>query len=281
MTRRGSNPLNNAYQGLLTRCQKNHDPSLELWGDTVDDDILAQLFRHKHLKELHIVAARSVTDAGLTYIENLRNLEWLNLDGVAITDKGLQFLQHMTRLRGLHLTGAFLTGCGLEHLVALKTLEYLDLDGTNVNDGSMQILGRLKCLKTLRLNDTAVTDKGIRKLQKLRKLRTLFLYRSHVSAECVETLRKHMPKCEIRWSAYVSPKSIPVKLPKLFSREELKDQDPGWHLKLVADTSKIKIEMSKWYTPKPDLVLKHTGFKPSQPSWFHLLDWKDEQNENK
>ncbi|MBI2812261.1 MAG: hypothetical protein HYX67_15725 [Candidatus Melainabacteria bacterium] len=258
----------------MRNCRRINYTSLELIGDNVDDDTMALLFRHKHLKELHIVGARQVTNAGLTYIENLRNLEWLNLDGVAITDRGLFFLQQMTRLRGLQLTNAFLTGCGLEHLLALKTLEYLDLDGTNVDDKGMEVLAKIKSLKTLRLTKTAITDKGARKLQRMKKLRTLILYHSHVSEECVTALRKRMPMCEIKWTAYESPKPIPAKLPKLFTRQEKAELDPGWYLKLIDDTNKIKIEQRRWFTPKPESFLKGSSFKVSQPSWFELLDWK-------
>jgi|LakMenEpi03Aug12_release.lakeMendotaPanAssembly.Ray.scaffolds.fasta_scaffold405580_1 hypothetical protein len=290
-----------AYQRVLDRCRVNQDTSLELRGNEVDDETLAHLFRHKHLKELHIVGAKQVTNAGLSYIENLRNLEWLNLDGLAITDKGLAFLQQMSRLRGLQLTNAFLTGCGLEYLLTMKTLEYLELDGTNVDDRSLQTLAKIKSLKTLRLNDTAITDKGVRKLQQLKKLKTLFLQNTHVSEACVKKLRKHLVKCEIYWSAYQPPKpALPV-LPRLFIRPVVPtvpdtptwilqtlapkhfdpqiyppDYDPGAYLKLVEDTSKIRIELRRWHAPKPDYFLKGSSFKPSQPSWFELLDWKDE-----
>lgn len=286
-----------AYQRVLDRCRINKDTSLELWGDTVDDETLAHLFRHKHLKELHIVGAKQVTNAGLSYIENLRNLEWLNLDGLAITDRGLTFLQQMSRLRGLQLTNAFLTGCGLEYLLTMKTLEYIDLDGTNVDDRSLQTLAKIKSLKTLRLNDTAVTDKGVRKLQQLKKLKTLSLQNTHVSEECVKKLRKQLPKCEIYWSIYELPKLGHPVLPKLcirstepvvpgwviqtaqpkhFDWQAYQDYDPGAYLKLVEDTSKIRIELRRWYTPKPEYFLKGSSFKPSKPSWFELLDWKDE-----
>ncbi|CAN5340661.1 hypothetical protein BH10CYA1_BH10CYA1_16230 [soil metagenome] len=263
-----------AGEQMVRKCRRINSTSLELFGDSVDDGTMALLFRHKQLKELHIVGARQVTNAGLTYIENLHNLEWLNLDGVAITDRGLFFLQQMTKLRGLQLTNAFLTGCGLEHLLALKTLEYLDLNGTNVDDKGMQVLAKLKSLKTLRVTGTAITDKGARRLQRMKKLRTLTLLHSHVSEECVMALRKQMPKCDIRWSAYESPKPIPAKLPKLFTRQQMAELDPGWHLKLIDDTNKIKIEQRRWFTPKPESLVKSSSFKASQPSWFELLDWK-------
>lgn len=266
--------MNTVYEGLVRTCRRVNYTSLELNGDSVNDDTMALLFRHKQLKELHIVGARQVTNVGLTYIENLRNLEWLNLDGVAITDRGLFFLQQMTRLRGLQLTNAFLTGCGLEHLLTLKTLEYLDLDGTNVDDKGMQVLAKLRSLKTLRLTGTAVTDKGARRLQGMKKLGTLIMYHSHVSEECVAALRKQLPNCDILWSPYHSPKPIPAKLPKLFTRQQMADNEPGWLLKLIHDENKIKIEQRAWFTPKPESCVKSSSFKASQPSWFELLDWK-------
>lgn len=287
-------PVNTAVQQHIERCRQNNFTSLELRGEEVDDEVLAHLHGHKHLKELHIVAAGKVTNAGLTYLENLQNLEWLNLDGVAINDKGLFFLQQMSRLKGLQLTNAFLTGCGLEHLVDLKALEYLELDGTNVDDGSMPVLAKMKGLKTLRLCGTAVTDKGLYKLQRLKKLKTLFLYDSRVSKESVQKLRKYMPKCEIRWSAYCPPKPVPAPLPPLFIHRQVPQWvlqtlaprqvpetawDAGTFLKLVHEKHKIEIELknmnrSKPEAPPPALT---NPLRPVPPVWFHLLDWSEDR----
>jgi hypothetical protein len=182
------------------------------------------------------------------------------------------FLRQMTKLRGLHLTNAFLTGCGIEHLLALKSLEYLDLNGTNVDDASLRMLSKLKCLKTLHLSSTAVTDQGIRKLQALKKLRTLTLHDSLVTKDCCVRLGKFMPKCEIRWSAHDAPKPNPAHLPKLFIRDT-PEWDPGWYLKLVADTYKIKIEDVK-IRARPNTWIAVSNFRPSQSPWFDLIEWQ-------
>lgn len=286
--------MNTAVQHHIARCRRNNLTSLELKGECVDDEALAHLYGHNQLRELHLVAAGKVTNAGLTYLENLRNLEWLNLDGVAINDKGLFFLQQMSRLKGLQLTNAFLTGCGLEHLQGLKALEYLELDGTNVNDQSMPVLARMKSLKTLRLCRTAVTDKGLYKLQRLKKLKTLFLYQSHVSKESVQKLQRYMPKCEIRWSAYVAPTPVPAPLPPLFIRRQVPQWilqtiepkqvpetawDAGTFLKLVHEKHKLEIEIknmkrSRPEAPPPSLTMP---IRPVPPGWFHLLDWGEDK----
>ncbi|MFN8555012.1 MAG: hypothetical protein U0103_26380 [Candidatus Obscuribacterales bacterium] len=287
--------MNTAVQQHIERCRQNNFTSLELRGEEVDDEVLAHLHGHKHLKELHIVAAGKVTNAGLTYLENLQNLEWLNLDAVAINDKGLFFLQQMSRLKGLQLTNAFLTGCGIEHLLELKALEYLELDGTNVDDRCMQVLAKIKSLKTLRLCGTAVTDKGLYKLQRLKKLKTLFLYESRVSKESVQKLRKYMPKCEIRWSAYTPPKPVPAPLPPLFIHRQVPQWilqtlapkevpetawDAGTFLKLVHEKHKLEIELKNMNMSRqePSAAPRMTGLKPVPPVWFHLLDWREDKN---
>jgi hypothetical protein len=150
----------------------------------------------------------------------------------------------------------------------------LDLNGTNIDDDALRKLSKLKCLKTLHLSSTAVTDRGIRKLQALKKLRTLTLHDSLVSEDCCVQLGKFMPKCEIRWSAHEEPKPSPARLPRLFIKDQPRsDWDPGWYLKLVADTYKIKIEEVK-IRARPNTLIAVSNFKPSQPPWFELIEWE-------
>ncbi len=270
--------MNNALNWLITSCRKQNATSIELKGSDVTDSVLAQLYGHKQLRELHIVDAKCVTNAGLTYIENLLQLEWLNLDGVAITDRGLFFIQQMTKLRGLQLTNAFVTSCGLEYLLALKRLDYLELDGTNVDDAGLRVLAKLRNLKTLRLSQTAVTDRGIRKLQAMKKLRTLVLHESHVTESCLQKLKKQMPQCEISWSAYTPPIAKPAKLPTLFNRDfpfpsAETETTLGWYLKLASDSHKVRINQRNLAGVRPEYLVKRANFKPSQPAWFELIDW--------
>ena len=44
-------------------------------------------------------AETPLTDEGLVYLKNLRNLEWLILNGTKITDQGLSNLASLTSLR--------------------------------------------------------------------------------------------------------------------------------------------------------------------------------------
>jgi predicted transcriptional regulator len=269
--------LNNGLNWLVASCRRQNATSIELKGDHITDSVLAQLYSQKQLRELHIVDAKCVTNAGLTYIENLLQLEWLNMDGVAITDRGLFFIQRMTKLRGLQLTNAFVTSWGLEYLLALKRLDYLELDGTNVDDEGLRVLAKLTNLKTLRLSRTAVTDKGIRKLQAMKKLRTLVLKESHVTESCLQKLKKQMPECEISWSPYTLPLAKPAKLPTLFHRDlpfpaAENETTRGWYLKLASDSHKVKINQLS-LSPRPEYMVKRSNFKPSQPSWFKLIDW--------
>ncbi len=263
--------------GGATLATSHYKTSIELRGSNVTDGVIARLHGHKQLKELHIIDAKLVTNTGLTYIENLRQLEWLNLDSVAITDRGLFFLQQMTKLRGLQLTDAFVTSAGLKYLLTLKRLTYLELDGTNVDDAGLSVLAKLKNLRTLRLSKTAVTDKGIRRLQTLKKLRTLVLHDSLVTEACQQKLQKQLPNCEIAWSAYVPPPVKPTKLPSLFKQEMPRlpstPDEPGWYLKLISDSHTFKINQRNLYGPHPDTFVRRSQFKPSQPAWLELLDW--------
>jgi len=54
---------------------------------------------------------------------------------------------------------------------------------------------------TIDLSDTNVTDSDLVDLQRLSSLETLRLYRTGISEERVEQLRKALPKCHIDWSS--------------------------------------------------------------------------------
>jgi hypothetical protein len=76
----------------------------------------------------------NVTDAHLTHVEALTDLEELLLNNTQITDVGLQ---HVGRLHGLEevwLNGTEVTDAGLEYLKGLTELVMLDLGDTHVTE---------------------------------------------------------------------------------------------------------------------------------------------------
>src|SRR5437899_580195 len=114
-----------------------------------------------------------ITDAGLQYLKNLRELEELDLYGTRITDAGLASLKDLTALRKLNLLGAAVTDEGLEQLSDLTKLEELNLYRTKI------------------------TNTGAGKLTRFPRLRDLDLRYTRVSRSGVDSLRAALPKCRI------------------------------------------------------------------------------------
>ena len=118
-----------------------------------------------------------VTDAGLTHIQSLTCLEYLNLTATQVTDVGLARIQGLIRLKELDLTGTQVTDVGLAHIQGLTRLEQLDLTDTLVTDAGLAHLQRMDQLKELDLYDAQATDAGIAKLQRM--LPTCEIWYSH------------------------------------------------------------------------------------------------------
>ena len=79
------------------------------------------------------MAGHHETDAGLIYLENLKELRHLNLDNTLVTDAGLQRLIRLPQLNDLRLNGTAVTNDGLERLQGPTLLKELHLRNTNVS----------------------------------------------------------------------------------------------------------------------------------------------------
>ena len=129
-----------------------------------DDEGLSNV---KGMAALHRLWAGDtlITDAGLQYLADLRNLEDLDLHGTQISDTGLVHLKSLTRLHKLNLMGTSVTDTGLEQLGRMADLEELNLYRTRITNAG---LDRLKCLKALRevdLRYTRTTSAGVDSLR--------------------------------------------------------------------------------------------------------------------
>ena len=80
------------------------------------------------------------TDADLEHVADLRQLQWLYLNGTEVTDRGLAHLNRLDGLTLLHLADTQITDAGLEHLAGLDNLRTLHVSGTAVTDAGMEQL---------------------------------------------------------------------------------------------------------------------------------------------
>lgn len=113
------------------------------------------------------LGSTGIGDAGLIHIARMTRLEELNLHKTQITDAGLIHLRQMQRLRTLRLDGTSIRGAGLVHLdsPALKTLL---LYGSNVTE--LPLTGSPN-LKELALDRTPIDGSALRSLRGLRTSR--------------------------------------------------------------------------------------------------------------
>ncbi|NQT83537.1 hypothetical protein HQ563_10955 [bacterium] len=110
--------------------------------ETLRDEDLACLARLGRLKQLQLGPHESaIGDAGFKYLAGLTSLEFLNVGGRRITDRGLRYLANMRNLWHLRLRGDF-TDQGLRYLEGLEGLSILSL--TSENAFSKRALNRLR-----------------------------------------------------------------------------------------------------------------------------------------
>ena len=107
------------------------------------------------------------TDATLSFIPRIQNLEILNLDNTRITDAGLRKLRGITTLGGLYLKNTAVTDRGLEHFKGLTNLKYLSLRGTQITDEGVKSLKVLPSLQLLFLEETQVTSAAVNELKQV------------------------------------------------------------------------------------------------------------------
>ena len=203
--------------------------------ETVDDRLLADIAACRTVERLEIGINRpcEVTDTGMRYLQDLENLqsfslytpqvsdaglshlsqllemEVLELRCPLVTDAGLQYFADMHKLSTLELFDCQIEGAGLQHLKLLKELRVLtiqnapladehlvdlavlsnliglELDGTTITDRGVEYVAQLHTLQTIDLGGTQITDAGLMQLTQLKNLNRLYLDRTLVTAKAV------------------------------------------------------------------------------------------------
>ena len=78
-----------------------------------------------------------VTDGGMVYLKNLREMTTLELCGTRVTDAGLAQLKHLISLRIVTLRDTGVTDAGLAHLTGLRNLLKVDVTNTAVTEAGI------------------------------------------------------------------------------------------------------------------------------------------------
>ena len=205
-----------ALRGIASNIQKNRDGTVRFVRFSkpiVTDEHVAKTAAFANIDYLAVVTPRC-TDAGLTHLGELTNLdslvlsdsgitdatlkkiqslpklERLYLDRTQVTDQGLSFLADLTLLKVLSLDGTAVSDVGLKHLQHMKSLEVLSLSGSQVTDQALPIIARMTGLKTLFLDDVAITGSTFEHLKSLEQLEFLSLRNTQVDHTYVNGLVK-------------------------------------------------------------------------------------------
>ena len=110
----------------------------------------ADKFSDKELAEIAPIAAHVV---------------WVDLARSQITDAGISTLAKLPNLERLHLENTKIGDAGIAQLAGLQKLEYLNLYGTKVTDAGLAKLAGNKALKKVFVWQTAATQAGAKALE--------------------------------------------------------------------------------------------------------------------
>lgn len=117
--------------------------------------------------EVSAVNAPDFGDAQVGLLTRLnQQIIWLKLGDTDITDATLSQVATLKNLQKLHLERTNITDAGLKQLKTLSYLEYLNLYGTNITDAGLTELAGLKSLRTVYVWQTKTTTAGVAALKK-------------------------------------------------------------------------------------------------------------------
>jgi hypothetical protein len=115
--------------------------------------------------KVHVDKAVTASDAELSELEPLTDVDCLYANRMSITDAALAHFKGMTKLQHLYLNRACITDAGLKDIAAFTHLRELELSKTQISDAGLTSLKGLKQLRLLNLSNTNVTSAGIAELK--------------------------------------------------------------------------------------------------------------------
>ncbi|GAB3175833.1 c-type cytochrome domain-containing protein [Telluribacter humicola] len=131
--------------------------------------LVMPLAQDQHLVEISAVNAPAFADAQAAMLTPLaEQIVWLKLGNTKVSDAALSEVAKLKNLNKLHLEHTAVTDAGLAKLKDMQYLEYLNLIGTKVTDSGLKALAGLKGLKSIYVWQSQVTDSGIADLRKAR-----------------------------------------------------------------------------------------------------------------
>lgn len=131
--------------------------------------LVMPLAQDQNLVEVSAVNAPAFTDAQAAMLNPLaEQIVWLKLGNTKVTDAALSEVAKLKNLNKLHLEHTAVTDAGLAKLKDMKYLEYLNVIGTQVTDAGLKAMAGNKGLKSIYVWQSMVTDSGIAELRRAR-----------------------------------------------------------------------------------------------------------------
>ncbi len=157
-------------------------PSLSLahCTQTTDEDI-ALLNQFPHLTDLELINtnAKGGELAKLTYLKNLRNLDFTACRQISPLLRALAGSKNMVCLKANELSDGPLSKEDISNIATLPNLEKLEINSDGVNNEAIEILARLPKLKDLSANMGTVDKQALKSLKKMKALKSADVKNRH------------------------------------------------------------------------------------------------------
>ena len=129
--------------------------------------------------------SKTISDADLSVLAEVDNLEMLDLSGSPISDAGIKHLAGLTKVNTLNITGTQITGEGIQ---AIMDLPLFQIAYKNCPDDVAVAIADITSVKILQLDGSQLTNTGVAALAELPELRQLTISGSQISDEGLATL---------------------------------------------------------------------------------------------
>ncbi|MDF7824408.1 thioredoxin family protein [Pontiellaceae bacterium B12227] len=192
------------------------------------DEIPALASQIPDLQALNLGFSSGLTDEGMKFIGQMKQLESLRLTGTEITDQGIAELAGCTNLSSLSIQGTAFTGNALQPIAALPRLQTLEISGgtetikglallatapalenlalnIGLSDNHLKQLADFPSLKALRITGGTITDAGLHHFQALEKLTRVYFSDTGVTYAGTQQLKKQCPHLRVDPDSLTDP----------------------------------------------------------------------------
>jgi hypothetical protein len=132
------------------------------WQASTTEDVLRKLVEFsRNLRQFNVFDFSRLSERQMALIADIGSITSLSLNGLDKTDAMLSHVSKLRNLEQLNVRVSRITDKGLGSLVSLPRLRSLDLTQTRVTDDGLRLLAGSRSLRTVHVALTQVTQKGI------------------------------------------------------------------------------------------------------------------------